>query len=98
MEWEGLIESGEIKRSTLQDQLMLRGYSSRQMKNYSCLDQKIVQHCFRMAISKYAVPSSVYFDYGKQYRTKWMQGACGRLGIRLLYAKPYSPESTGKIE
>jgi len=27
-----------------------------------------------------------------------MRRACGKLGIRLLYAKPYSPESTGKPE
>ncbi len=32
------------------------------------------------------------------YRTKWMERACAMLGIKLLFAKPYSPESTGKIE
>ena len=47
---------------------------------------------------KYGVPDSVYFDNGKQYRTKWMARTCSKLGIRLLYAKPYSPEATGKVE
>jgi len=27
-----------------------------------------------------------------------MKRACGKLGIRILYAKPYSPESKGKQE
>jgi transposase InsO family protein len=24
--------------------------------------------------------------------------ACAKMGIRLIYAKPYSPEATGKVE
>lgn len=65
---------------------------------YPTLDHVIVEDCFRKAILKYGVPDSVYFDNGKQYRTKWMTRACSKLGIRLLYAKPYSPEATGKVE
>src|SRR3989339_2197174 len=52
---------------------------------YPVMDQKIVQDCFRKALIKYGAPGSVYFDNGKQYRTKWMQRACGKLNIRLLY-------------
>nr|WP_246309967.1 hypothetical protein [Paenibacillus frigoriresistens] len=37
----------------------------------------------------------MYFDNGKQYRTKWMTRACSKLGIRLVFA---SPEATGKVE
>jgi putative transposase len=47
---------------------------------------------------KYGVPESVFFDNGSQYRTKWMNRACAKMGIRLIFAKPYSPEATGKIE
>ena len=65
---------------------------------YDSLDQTIVEDCFRKAILKEGVPRRVYFDNGKQYRTKWMERACAILGIKLLYAKPYSPESTGKVE
>ena len=65
---------------------------------YESLDQTVVEDCFRKAVLKEGVPRRVYFDNGKQYRTKWMDRACAVLGIRLLYAKPYSPESTGKIE
>lgn len=46
----------------------------------------------------WCAPEIVYFDNGKQYRTKWMGRTCSKLGIRLLFAKPYSPEATGKIE
>ena len=35
LEWEGLSESGQIKRSTLQEKLSERGYSTRHMKMYA---------------------------------------------------------------
>ena len=157
LEWEGRVELGQIKRSTLQEKLAERGYSSRHMRMYAdsgvaarrfqhkhrnqlwhsdikygpylpigpdgtkkqvylvtfvddatrfvlhgefypTLDQVIVEDCFRKAIQKYGLPEKVYFDNGKQYRTKWMGRTCSKLGIRLLFARPYSPESTGKIE
>lgn len=157
LEWEGKVAPGTVKRSTLQDQLARRGYSSRHMRMYTAkgtaarrfqhqqrnalwqsdikfgsylitdsngtkrqaylvlvvddatrfvmhgqwydtLEQIIVQDALRQAMSKYGLPSAVYFDNGKQYRTKWMARACAKLGIRLLYAKPYSPEGTGKNE
>jgi transposase InsO family protein len=157
LEWDGLAEPGQIKRSTLQEKLAQRGYSSRHMRMYadsgvaarrfqkkyrnqlwhsdikygpylpigkngakkqvylvtfvddatrfvlhgqfySILDQMIVEDAFRQAILKYGVPEKVYFDNGSQYRTKWMIRACAKMGIRLIYAKPYSPEATGKVE
>lgn len=157
LEWEGRISPGEIKRSTLQEKLTQRGYSSRHMRMYAesgvaarrfqqrhrnrlwhsdikygpflpigpggamkqvflvtfvddatrfvlhgefypVMDKSIIEDCFRRAIQKYGVPEAVYFDNGKQYRTKWMTRACSKLGIRLVFAKPYSPEATGKVE
>jgi len=157
LEWEGLTQPGQIKRSTLQDKLTQRGYSTRHMQMYAAsgtaarrfqqkyrnrlwhsdikygpylpigkdgakkqvflvtflddatrfllhgefypaLDQVIVEDCFRQAVQKYGVPDSVFFDNGSQYKTKWMNRACSKMGIRLLFAKPYSPESTGKVE
>lgn len=151
LEWEGLAEPGFLRKSTLQDQLAARGYSSRQMMTYAkgvtgarrfqkpwrnylwqsdikygiyvngkptymvcflddctgnimhsefydTLDQTIVQDCFRKALTKYGAPDSVYFDNGKQFRTHWMKRACGKLDIRLLYARPYHPEGKGKQE
>lgn len=65
---------------------------------YPVMDKTIVEDCFRKAIQKFGVPEAVYFDNGKQYRSKWMTRVCAKLGIRLLFAKPYSPEATGKVE
>lgn len=65
---------------------------------YPLLDQVIIQDCFRQAIHKYGVPEAVYFDNGKQYRNNWMTRACAKMGIRLLFARPNSPEATGKVE
>ncbi len=157
LEWEGLVEPGQIKRSTLQEKLAERGYSARHMRMYAdtstaarryqkkyrnqlwhsdikygpylpigkdgkkkqvylvtfiddatryilhgqfypTLDQIIVEDTFRQAILKYGIPEKVYFDNGSQYRTKWMKRACSKMGIRLLFAKPYSPEAAGKPE
>jgi len=157
LEWENLAEPGQIKRSTLQDKLTERGYSTRHMKMYAetgvaarrfqkrhrnqlwysdikygpylpigkdgakrqvylvsfvddatrsvlhgefypTLDQVIVEDCFRQAVQKYGAPTAVFFDNGSQYRTKWMRRACAKMGVRLLYARPYAPESKGKVE
>ncbi|UQZ82171.1 Integrase core domain protein [Paenibacillus konkukensis] len=157
LEWEGRIQPGEIKRSTLQERLAARGYSTRHMRMYAesgiaarrfqqrhrnrlwhsdlkygpylpigpggamkqvflvtfiddatrlvlhgefypVMDKSIVEDCFRQSIGKFGVPEAVYFDNGKQYRTKWMTRTCSKLGVRLLFAKPYSPEATGKVE
>lgn len=65
---------------------------------YDSLDQTIVEDCLRKAILKEGIPRRLFFDNGPQYRNKWMERACAVLGVKLLYAKPYSPESTGKIE
>jgi len=157
LEWEDKAQPGQLKRSTLQERLAARGYSSRHMRMYTetsvaarrfqqkhrnqlwqsdlkygpylpigpngtkkqvylvvflddatryvlkaffapTLDQSIVESCFRQAIQEHGLPEAVYFDNGSQYRTKWMNRTCSKLGIRLLYTKPYMPESKGKIE
>jgi putative transposase len=157
LEWEGLAKPGELKRSTLQEKLTERGFSTRHMRLYAStgiaarrfqhkqrnqlwqadikfgpylpigekgankqvylvafiddatrfvlhaafyptLDQAIVEDCFRHAIQLYGAPESVYYDNGKQFRTKSMVRTCAKLGIRLRFAKPYAAESKGKIE
>lgn len=158
LEWDGLIEQGSVKRSTLQENLQEKGFSGKHMAiyhnsgnlatrrfqkrsrnklwhsdiKYGCylpigpnkklqqvylvaflddatrmilhaqfypnLTSAIVEDCYRKAILKFGIPESVYYDNGKQYKTKWMSRTCAKLGVRLLFAKPYSPEGTGKIE
>jgi hypothetical protein len=65
---------------------------------YDSLDQTIVEDCFRKAVLKEGLPRRVYFDNGAQYKNRWMDRACAILGIKLLFTKPYSPESHGKSE
>lgn len=65
---------------------------------YPVLDQSIVEDAFRRSLQKYGAPKAVYYDNGKQYRTRVMERACAKLDIRLLYARPYAAESKGKIE
>jgi len=60
---------------------------------YPTLDQIIVERALRQAITGYGVPEAIYFDRGSQYTTKQMHRICTKLGIHLLYAKPYSPKS-----
>ena len=62
------------------------------------MDQSVVERSFRQAVTAYGVPEAVYFDNGKQYRTQWMARTCSKLGTQLIYTRPYSPESKGKIE
>ena len=65
---------------------------------YYDFSQAIVRDCFTKAVIKYGLPKSVYFDNGKQFKNQSISNACIALGIRLLYARPYSPESKGKME
>lgn len=58
----------------------------------------ILEDCFRKSLLKYGKPTDVYVDNGKVFVSKWFKVACARLGIRHITAKPYSPESKGKIE
>lgn len=58
----------------------------------------IIEDSLRNAIMHFGKPDAVFVDNGKQYRSEWMKKACAKLGIRLLFAKPYHPEGKGKIE
>lgn len=65
---------------------------------YASLDRSIVADSFRKSLQQYGKPDAVYFDNGKQYRNQGMGRTCAKLGIRLLFTKPYAAESKGKVE
>lgn len=65
---------------------------------YDSLDKSIVRDAFKESLIHHGIPKAVYFDNGTQYKNDLIRRACAKLGIRLIHAKPYSPESTGKIE
>jgi len=58
----------------------------------------ILEDCLRKAILKFGKPDALYVDNGKEFISRWMRIGCARLGIRHITAKPYSPESKGKVE
>jgi transposase InsO family protein len=65
---------------------------------YGGLDAGIVEDALRKAVHKEGAPKRLYMDNGSQFRTKWMERGCAVMGIKMIYAAPYSPESKGKIE
>ena len=67
-------------------------------KFYANQKVEIIEDSLREAVTQYGRPDSVYVDNGKIYRSKWLVGACAKLGIKLLHAKPYASEAKGKIE
>ena len=58
----------------------------------------ILEDCFRKAMLKFGKPDAVYVDNGKEFISRWMRIGCARLGIHHIAARPYSPESKGKVE
>ena len=67
-------------------------------KFYANQTTDIIEDSLRMAIMQFGQPGSLFVDNGRQYRSRWLGRACAKLGIKLLHAKEYSPESKGKIE
>lgn len=67
-------------------------------KFYEHQQVSIIEDTLRTAVIQYGKPDAIYVDNGKQYRSSWLSKACTKLGIKLLFAKPFHPEGKGKIE
>jgi putative transposase len=61
-------------------------------------DTALFAKTFKKAVSIYGTPKILYCDQGKVFRSNYMMQICARLGISLVNAAPYSPESKAKIE
>jgi len=57
-----------------------------------------MQTVFKKAISKYGLPKRIFVDNGTPFKNNQLTLICASLGIELIHAKPYSPESKGKVE
>ena len=57
-----------------------------------------MQSVFKKAIKTYGKPKKLFVDNGASYENKQLALICARLGVELIHAKPYSPESKAKIE
>lgn len=53
---------------------------------------------FKDAVAKRGIPKKIFVDNGKIFKSLQMQHICASLGSVLCFARPYSPESKGKIE
>ncbi|TFJ90635.1 DDE-type integrase/transposase/recombinase [Lentibacillus salicampi] len=57
-----------------------------------------LERCMHKAVLKYGAPNIFFCDNGSVYSTKQFKIMCARMNTKLIHAKPYSPESKGKIE
>lgn len=53
---------------------------------------------FREAILRRGIPKMLYTDNGKIYRCASFEYLCANVGVTLLRAEPFTPNSKGKIE
>jgi len=67
-------------------------------KFYDNQKVEIIEDSLRTAIMHFGKPDKIFVDNGKQYRSEWLKKACERLGIRLLFSKPYHPEGKGYVK
>ena len=57
-----------------------------------------IEGVLKQAILKRGIPLKLVVDNGAAYRAHTLQGICARLGIQLIYCRPYAPEGKGKLE
>lgn len=57
-----------------------------------------IEGVLKQALLKRGVPTLLVVDNGAAYRAATLQGVCARLGIKLVYCRPYAPEGKGKLE
>jgi len=53
---------------------------------------------FEQAIMRRGIPQRLFVDNGANYRSKHLALVCAKLGIALIHARPYQPQSKGKQE
>ncbi len=61
-------------------------------------DTALFAKTLKKAVSIYGIPKILYCDQAKVFRSHYIMQICARLGISLINAAPYSPESKAKIE
>ncbi len=90
--------NGEKKRAKL---IMFIDDKSRMITGFDFFfnDNAInMQSVFKNAVKKYGIPKKLFVDNGGPYSNKQLSLICASLGVILINAKPYSPESKAKIE
>ena len=57
-----------------------------------------IEGVLKQALLRRGVPTRIVVDNGAAYRAHTLQGICARLGIHLIFCRPFSPTSKGKLE
>jgi transposase InsO family protein len=57
-----------------------------------------IEGVLKQALLKRGIPTMIVVDNGAAYRAATLQAICVRLGIKLVYCRPYAPEGKGKLE
>ena len=57
-----------------------------------------IEGVLKQALLQRGIPIKLVVDHGAAYRAHTLQGICARLGIHLIYCRPYAPEGKGKLE
>lgn len=65
---------------------------------YDNQEKEVVEDAYRQAILQRGIFSATYVDNGKQFVSNQLVRALSQLGIRHYRAKPYSPNSKGRVE
>ena len=65
-----------------------------------CTSEKAldIEGVLKQAVLKRGLPVKLVVDNGSAYRAGTLRGICARLGIHLIYCRPYAPEGKGKLE
>jgi transposase InsO family protein len=65
-----------------------------------CFSEKLIDFLpvFRLALLKRGLPDRVFVDNGAAFVSTHLSIICASLRVALIHARPYSPESKGKIE
>jgi len=53
---------------------------------------------FKQALLRRGIPQRLFVDNGANYRSQQLALVCAKLGIALIHARPYQPQSKGKQE
>ena len=57
-----------------------------------------IEGVLKQALLRRGIPVKIVVDNGAAYRAATLQGVCARLGIQLIFCRPYAPEGKGKLE
>jgi len=67
-------------------------------KFYPLQNVLYLKDVFRQGVMTYGIPTKLFVDNGKIYRSQELEVACAKLNTALIYSTAYYPEGKGKIE